>query len=59
MSVPKEVYEATIALVPLLEEGWDEYDLPDDQNIGGAAGDRLIAAVNAMLVAARPGSEEK
>lgn len=50
--VSREVYDAAIALVPLLEEGWDEYDLPDEQNAGDAACERLIAAVKAMLAAA-------
>jgi hypothetical protein len=50
--VPVEVYDAAVALVPLLEDGWDAYDTPEDQDTGGKACDRLIAAVNAMLAAA-------
>ena len=45
-----------MALVPLLEDGWDGYDDTADQEAGTAACDRLIAAVNEML---RDGNEER
>ena len=43
------VIEAAQALAPLLDEGWDEYDAPEDQNAGAKACDELVAAVAAML----------
>ena len=51
VSVPREVFDAVVALVPLLEDGWDEYDTEDDQNEGAKACDRLINAVKAMTAA--------
>jgi hypothetical protein len=54
--VPREalrVLEAAKVLTPLLEEGWDEYDTPDDQNIGARACEELQAATKAMLAATK------
>ena len=57
--VPTEVYDAAVALVPLLEDGWDGYDDTADVKAGTDACDRLIAAVNAMLAAAPSPSESE
>jgi len=43
------VIAAAVQLAPLLEEGWDDQDTPEDQNEGAKACDALMAAVNAML----------
>ena len=50
------VLEAAKVLMPLLDEGWDEYDTPDDQNIGARACDELVAATKALLAAGKEGS---
>jgi hypothetical protein len=52
--VPREalrVIEAAKALAPLLEDGWDDQDTPEDQNAGSKACDELVAATKAMLAA--------
>ena len=46
------IIQAAIELVPHLKEGWDESDEPEDQAVGNAACDKLIAAVEAMNAAA-------
>ena len=51
------VIEAAKVLTPLLEEGWDDQDTPDDQNIGARACDELIAATKALLAAAEAKEE--
>ena len=43
-----DVIAAAVRLAPLLEAGWDEYDLDEDQRIGSQACDELVKAVKAM-----------
>lgn len=43
------VIAAAVQLAPLLEQGWDDQDTPEDQNEGAKACDALVDAVNAML----------
>lgn len=45
------VIAAAVQLAPLLEEGWDDQDTPEDQNAGAKACDALVEAVNKMLAA--------
>lgn len=49
-----DVIAAAVQLAPLLEEGWDDQDTPEDQNEGSKACDALVAAVNAMLSVPSP-----
>ena len=43
------VIAAAVQLAPLLEEGWDDQDAPEDRNEGAKACDALVEAVRKML----------
>jgi len=54
-----DVIAAAVHLAPLLEAGWDEYDLDEDQRIGSQACDELVKAVKAMLASGRFRPEDR
>lgn len=60
------VIAAAVHLSPLLEEGWDDQDTPEDRNKGAKACDALVDAVKAYLGQAKmanssgkPGTEAR